>query len=255
MDFKVAVHTDKGTWRDTNQDSVLVKIARTDRGRVLLAAICDGMGGLERGEAASAALARMLSVWFGKEFPRIYYQGFSMELVRRSLAGLAARANERIGAYGQSRGIRLGTTMAVLLLADGRYCIGNVGDSRVYLLKGELRQLTKDQTFVQQELDAGRMTREEARRDSRRNVLLQCVGASQSVVPDYFTGNAQRGSLFLLCSDGLCHVVSGTELYGHLDPHGLQGEQRMKEGLAYLTELARRRGETDNISAALIRVD
>ncbi|MBS6395727.1 MAG: serine/threonine-protein phosphatase [Clostridiales bacterium] len=255
MRFKFTAHTDTGIKKSTNQDSVLIKAAQTDYGKVILAAICDGMGGLEKGELASATLVRMLSGWFEDEFPELLYQGLSMESLQKSWSDLVYRANDKISSYGHAIHVDMGTTMVVLLIVDHVYYIGNVGDSRVYHLKEELVQLTKDQTFIQREMDAGRMTWEEARRDSRRNVLLQCVGASQVIEPDYYTGNVPPGSMFLLCSDGFRHTVALEELYEYLNPYRLLNEKMMQESLVYLTELNKYRQEVDNISALLIRAD
>lgn len=255
MNFKIAAHTDKGIKKNTNQDSVLMKVAQTDYGKVILASVCDGMGGLAKGELASATLIRMLSKWFEEEFPELLYQGLSLEALRKSWSDLVYRANEKISSYGHALRVEMGTTMVILLIVDHVYYIGNVGDSRVYMLKEDLCQITKDQTFIQREMDEGRMTYEEAGRDARRNVLLQCVGASQVIEPDYYTGNVDAGTMFLLCSDGFRHVVAPEELYEYLNPYRLFNEQTMLESLTYLTELNKYRQEADNISAALIRAD
>lgn len=254
MNFMLAAHTDKGIRKNKNQDSILVKEAQTDYGRVILAAVCDGMGGLSKGELASAVLIRMLSRWFEEEFPGLLYGGLSLEGLQKSWGGLVCRANDKIGSYGRMSDMELGTTMAVLLIADRVYYAGNVGDSRVYVLRKELKQITKDQTFVQREIEEGRMSCEEAERDRRRNVLLQCVGASPDVEPDYYTGNVEVNTMFLLCSDGFRHMVSPAELYEYLNPYRLFSESHMRESLTYLTELNKRRKETDDISAVLVRM-
>lgn len=255
MNFKIVAHTDVGIRKSTNQDSVLMKVAQTDYGNVMFSAICDGMGGLARGELASATLVRMLSKWFEDEFPTLLYQGLSLEVLQTSWNNLIYQANSRISSYSQALHTSMGTTMVVLLIVGQVYYIGNVGDSRVYSIKNELTQLTKDQTVVQREMDLGRMTYEEARRDPRRNVLLQCVGASQVIEPDYYTGTVEPGMMFLLCSDGFRHVIAAEELYQYLTPYRVFNEQAMKESLVYLTELNKYRQETDNISAALVRAD
>lgn len=255
MNFKIAAHTDIGIKKKTNQDSVLVKVAQTDFGKVCFAVICDGMGGLSKGELASAALVRYLSGWFEKEFPELLYQGLSLEALQKSWNDLIRRVNRRISSYGHAAHIDMGTTMVILLVVDHVYYIANVGDSRVYLLREEIEQITKDQTFIQREMDEGRMTWEEARRDSRRNVLLQCIGASEVVVPDFYTGNIMSGSSFLLCSDGFRHVVTAEELYQYLSPYRIFNEDMMQAGIEYLIELDKYRQESDNISAVLIRCD
>lgn len=255
MNFKISTHTDKGIKKDTNQDSVLVKVAQTEYGKVLLSAVCDGMGGLAKGEVASAAVVRMLSRWFEEEFPVLLYRGLSLESLQKSMEALIYSANEKISSYGHALHVNMGTTMVLLLIVDHVYYIVNVGDTRVYMLRESLQQLTKDQTFIQREMDEGRMTWEEAKRDSRRNVLLQCIGASQTIVPDYYSGQIEPGSMFLLCSDGFRHVIAEEELYEYLSPYRLPDEPAMQESLLYLTELNKYRQEVDNISAVLVRAD
>lgn len=255
MNFKISTYTDKGIKKDTNQDSILIKVAQTDCGKVLLAAVCDGMGGLAKGEVASAALVRMLSGWFEEDFPELLYRGLSREALQESLERLICSANDRIGSYGRAMHVDMGTTMVVLLIVGRTYYIGNIGDSRVYILRENLCQITKDQTFIQREMDEGRMTWEEAGQDPRRNMLLQCVGASHMVVPDFYTGQIKSGSMFLVCSDGFRHAIAPEELYEYLSPYRLLNEQGMRENLVYLTELSKYRKEADNISAILIRAD
>lgn len=255
MNFKVVAHTDIGIKKNTNQDSVLVKVARTDYGKIVFAAVCDGMGGLAKGELASATLVRMLSKWFEEEFPAILYQGVSLDVLKKSWGNLIYEANHKISTYGNSLRVNLGTTLTALLIIDHVYYIVNVGDSRIYYLRDELRQITKDQTVIQREMDLNRMTPEEAKRDPRRNVLLQCVGASEVIEPDFFRGDVESGSMFLLCSDGFRHVISQEEIYQTLTPYKLFNEQMMTEALVYLTDLDKYRQEVDNISAVLIRAD
>lgn len=255
MNFKIVAHTDVGIKKSTNQDSVLMKIAQTDYGNVSFSVICDGMGGLAKGELASATLIRMLSKWFEEEFPTLLYRGLSLEILQKSWTDLIYQANYKISSYGQALHTSMGTTAVILLIVGQVYYIGNVGDSRVYRIREELEQITKDQTVVQREIDLGQLTYEEARRDPRRNVLLQCVGASQVIEPDFFTGTIEPGTMFLLCSDGFRHAIAKEELYQYLTPYKVFHEEAMRESLVYLTELNKYRQETDNISAALVRVD
>ena len=255
MNFKIVAHTDIGIKKKTNQDSVLVKVAQTDYGKVCFAAVCDGMGGLAKGELASATLIRHLASWFEEEFPELLYQGISIEVLNKSWSDLVYKVNNVISTYALAAHVDMGTTMVLLLIVDHVYYIANVGDSRVYLLNNELNQITRDQTFIQREMDEGRMTWEEAKRDPRRNVLLQCVGASEVIVPDFYTGNILPGNIFLLCSDGFRHVITKEEIYENLSPYRLFNEASMQEFLVYLTDLNKYRQENDNISAALIRCD
>jgi serine/threonine protein phosphatase PrpC len=251
MSFLTATRTDIGTRKKTNEDSVLIIQAQTDRGPAMLVSVCDGMGGLAKGEVASSAMVQALDKWFKTELPRLISEGFSEEKLQQSWTELIVDINGRISDYGAELHVDLGTTVTAALIYDGHYYTLNVGDSRVYLLSDNIYQLTKDQTFVQQEMDAGRMTFEESLTDPRRSVLLQCIGASRSVVPAFESGVVSPGSVFLVCCDGFRHVVAPSEFYEALGPGKLRDRKQAEQ---VLDELIRRnisRGEDDNISAAV----
>lgn len=252
--YLTAVHTDAGIKKMINQDSLFLEIAVADCGRVVLAVICDGLGGLSKGEVASAVLVRAFADWFHRVFPGLLYGGLTPDAVEKSWMQLICDTSEKITDYGRKLHIKLGSTVTALLLAEETYFIIQVGDSRAYLLDKSLRQLTVDQTFVQREVEMGRMTSEEAVRSPRRNVLLQCVGAGSVPKPDFYVGRYGGGQVFMLCSDGFCQMILPEEFYEMLNPRELVTEKHMKENAVYLTRLNRERHVTDNISVILIRV-
>ncbi len=248
-----ACHTDVGIKKKTNQDSMLIEQANTEQGDVLFAAVCDGMGGLQKGELASAVLIKRLSSWFNNEFPRIFYNGFRADDLRISWDNLITETNLKIQDYSVKSGFGMGTTCVTFLAHNDEFYIMCVGDSRVYLLSDQVYQLTKDQSYVQREIDLGRMTPAQAAVDPKRSVLLQCVGASPVVEPDFFAGNLEENCCYMLCSDGFSHMVSPQEMYECLGPMTVVSPEIAKNNLTYLTETAKVRGEKDNISGLLIR--
>lgn len=254
MKFVTAACTDVGIKKDTNQDSMLIMQADTDYGPVLFTAVCDGMGGLAKGELASATAVRALSGWFTNEFPRILYGGLDEIAIQDSLCVMIQDVNEYIGDYGRKIGTNLGTTIVALLIACGRYYIVNVGDSRAYRLTTGIEQITHDQTVIQREIDMGRLTPEEAAVDPRRSVLLQCVGATENVVPDFYIGEIFGNENFLLCCDGFRHVISPEEFYEGLNPQVAAVEAQMTANLQYFVDTNKYRQETDNISAVLVHL-
>ena len=254
MNFLTAAHTDVGIRKKTNQDSLMVRVADTEYGQVCMAVICDGMGGLSKGELASATLIRLFSSWFEQEFPEILYRGISPEYLRRNWEQLLYETNYRLGSYSNQHQVVMGTTVAALLICANMYYIINVGDSRVYEITDRVCCLTRDQTVVQREIDLGNLTQEQAERDPRRNVLLQCIGASSVIDPEFVFGEVRRNSHFLLCSDGFRHVISNEEIGQALGPTAVVSEQQMEENLKYMVELDKYRREEDNISGILIRV-
>lgn len=231
----------------------MVKVADTDYGEVCFAVVCDGMGGLSKGELASATMIRLFSQWFEREFSELLYQGISPAYLRRNWEQMIYETNYRLGSYSSQYQVRLGTTVVALLISGNMYYVMNVGDSRVYELTDRIRLLTRDQTVVQREVDLGNLTPQQAERDPRRNILLQCVGASSVIDPEFVFGQVRGGSHFLLCSDGFRHVVSSEEIYEKLGPAAVRSEREMEENLKYMVELDKYRREEDNISGVLVR--
>lgn len=252
--FCVACHTDSGIRRNTNQDSLMIKGITDGRQEIILAVLCDGMGGMEKGELASATVIRAFSDWFmdmysAKNVP------WSIEEIRMQWQQLFEDANRKLIEYGADTSIQLGTTAtAILLFQEGEYLIGHIGDTRAYRVGDRLEQLTEDHSFVAREIKRGNMTPEEALKDSRRNVLLQCIGVNQNVEPQFVKGSIKEGEAVLLCSDGFRHVVSETEINERLQPEKLSGEDAIKQELIQLVELNKRRQETDNISVIYVKL-
>ncbi len=251
MRFIATADTDIGNAREANQDSLLVRHAETPAGEVLLCVVCDGMGGLSKGELASATVVRAFSDWFDRELSA---RGGAFDLRSTAAQWEAAldNANRTLSMYGEKHQIHLGTTFSGILFVGGRYLLCHVGDSRIYHIDRHVRQLTEDQTLVGREVRAGRLTKEQARHDARRSVLLQCVGASASVKPQMIAGKAKAG-VYLLCSDGLCHETTAREMSEALAPDALRDRRAMHGSARRLIDLVKSRGETDNISALLVR--
>ena len=253
MSFLATVYTDVGIRKETNQDSALLMEAKTDFGNVLLSVICDGMGGLEKGEVASATVIEAFGNWFENDLPKLLHRGDRERMIFGELEELIMDCNQKIAAYADSLHISMGTTLNALLLMDGRYEIVNVGDSRAYLLSDGLYQLTRDQSLVQREVDMGRMTALEAAVSPQRNILLQCIGASPIITPDYYSGDYAAGQVFMQCSDGFRHVITPEEIYRYLNAEALTDEQTMHDNIVYMTELNKSRRETDNITVLLVK--
>ena len=254
MFFKIAAHSDVGIVKETNQDSVLVKVAQTNHGRVCLCVVCDGMGGLSNGELASATVIREFEHWFEKQLPPMLSTPvFPVVELRLQWDNIVLTQNDKLTAYASKTGTRMGTTAVAFLILGDKYYVMNVGDSRAYMLSDAIYQLTKDQTYVQYEMDMGHMTWEQAQTHPQRNALLQCIGASEVIKPDYFVGDVEPDMTFILCSDGFRHVISPDEIYEKLRPDILDNEEVMLQNARDLVELNKSRKEVDNISVAVIR--
>lgn len=253
MRFLTAINTDVGIKKNNNQDSVLLMEAETEKGNILFAVVCDGMGGLEKGELASAAVIRAYVDWFENIFPKVLYDDLSDKILKRSMEDVLYNMNSKINIYGRKIGINLGTTVVALIIIENRYYCINIGDSRCYYIKDEFKQITKDHSYIQREIEKGRMTLEEALNHPQRNVLLQCIGANEYIAPDFYTGEVKKDEVFMLCSDGFRHVITEDEFFKYLNPVVLKDEEQMIESVNYLTKLNKNRHEEDNISVILVR--
>lgn len=257
--YMAAAQTDIGLVKQVNQDSLTVKVVDTPLGEVALAVICDGMGGLTKGELASAIVVRAFETWFMEKFP-YQIKGITTELLKTEWERLVTDCNRKICMEGSRN---MGTTLTAMLFYAGCYYVIHVGDCRAYELTSEVFQLTKDQTFIEREVASGRMTREQAMTDSRRNVLLQCIGVKEEVEPEFVSGKLVPGACYLLCSDGFRHEVSREEILAAVEEkawepvQNQQPENKIMDGmqaaLDMLIEKAKERGERDNISGILIQ--
>ncbi len=254
MEYIATYHTDVGITKETNQDSMALKIVDTQKGTVAFCLVCDGMGGLSKGELASKEVVTAYCDWFDTTLIDDIEAGrFSGQRLMEQWNEIAQAQNKRLGEYGELNNIQLGTTLSAILMYENQYYIIHVGDSRVYLINDKVNLLTHDQTFVAREIAAGRMTKEQAKTDSRRSVLLQCVGSSPVVEPEFLSGTIQKNAVYMLCSDGFRHQITEEEMLVKIGPSQEADEEKMKFGCMYLTELVKSRKETDNITVALIR--
>ncbi len=241
MHFTCAARTDVGIVRSGNEDNYLML---AERGIFIVA---DGMGGHAAGEVASEMAVRITSHQIGSI--RGLTDEEASERVRAAIRSANDAIFERTLSEHDKRG--MGTTATVLVLMPQRYLIGQVGDSRAYLLRhAELQQLTKDHSYVQEQVDAGLLTPDQARVHPYSNVITRCVGASMDVVPDIYFGSLEAGDVILLASDGLTGMLEDEQLNRILTGDG--GPQHWVDRM--ITE-ANRRGGLDNITAIVIRID
>lgn len=253
MHFTVTADTDIGISKETNQDSVLFKQGSYSGGEVLMAIVCDGMGGLAKGELASATVIRAFSKWFDNELP-YELENLDLHVVGGKWSLMLKDLNVKIIEYAQQNHITMGTTFTGVLFVGDEYVVTHVGDTRLYYIGNGLKQITNDQTFIAREIKKGTMTLEQAKTDKRRNMLLQCVGASDTLEPEILVGKQEKGA-YMLCSDGFRHEITEMEIVESLSPINLINKESMHANAKYLIELVKQRNEKDNISVVVIKAD
>lgn len=252
--YTIVADTDTGIVKETNQDSICVRVAEIGHTPVVMAMVCDGMGGLSKGELASATVVRVFSDWFLSHLPgqlnRLDWQGLSAHWVR-----IIGETNEKLLAYGRKNNTTLGTTVSGLLIIGDQFMSVHVGDSRIYRIGREVVQMTEDHTFVSLEIQHGRLTKEQAAKDPRRNILLQCVGASETVMPEVRYGTMEPNHTYMICTDGFRNELSLQELQLHLNPYSMDNKEKMRKNARYLIDIVKSRMEKDNITVILIRAE
>jgi protein phosphatase len=230
--------------RSGNEDNFAVNVPPlAERG---LFVVADGMGGHAAGEVASEMAVQTLE----RELSGVkdLDDKASAERVSDALRMANRTIHDRTITEVDKQG--MGTTASVLLLAGMKYLIGQVGDSRVYLLRdGALQQLTKDHSYVQEQVDAGFLTPEQARYHPYSNVITRCVGASPDVQPDVYQGEARVGDLYLVASDGLTGMVDDRRLQMLL-----MSRAEPERKVHALIQEANGRGGLDNITAIVVQV-
>ncbi|MDD6189813.1 MAG: Stp1/IreP family PP2C-type Ser/Thr phosphatase [Clostridiales bacterium] len=237
--------TDKGTVRTMNQDSFFAgSVGTLDGKETVLCLVCDGMGGAKAGDLASAT-AREKFVEAIKNDIAAGNGNF-----RVIMADAADRANRDILELAKSspdyRG--MGTTLVAALLCGDRTTVVNVGDSRCYIIKNnEIKQVTKDHSLVEDMIDKGELSREQAWKHPRKNLITRAVGTELHVHCDTFEVELDEGDYLLLCSDGLSNIVNSQEmlfevLYG--DSNDTAAERMMNIALG--------RNASDNVTVVLL---
>lgn len=254
MDYEITCHTDIGTTRKVNQDSAAAAVADTSEGPVCMALLCDGMGGIAMGEYASSYVATDMLRWFMEELPELLRGRRTLEQIGEIWTEMLVGYDRYLREYGHRRGIKLGTTATCVLFWKGYFLLAQSGDSRLYESGRKLRQISRDQSRVQEQIDRGLLTKEEARRHPGRNILSDCIGGSRPSVPVCTYGRIRRGTNYVLCSDGLVHELSDKEIARFTNgiSHGLRND--LQDRLSEMTEVVKSRGETDNITVVGVMV-
>jgi serine/threonine protein phosphatase PrpC len=242
MQIAVGASTDVGMIRQGNEDNFF---AEADERRGVFV-VADGMGGHAAGEVASEMAVQIIARHLLALSSAV--DDGANTLVSKAMQDANRAIFERMLAETDKQG--MGTTASVMVLSDKGYLIGQIGDSRVYLLRdGGLTQITKDHSYVQEQVDAGLLTPEQARYHPYSNVITRCVGASDQVEADIYTGEVRVGDVFLLASDGLTGMVDDRRLQALLLARS--GPGRIVDSL--IAE-ANGRGGLDNITAIVIQV-
>lgn len=239
--------TDVGLVRKNNQDSYAVRVLGDD---LAVAVVCDGMGGAQAGNVASAVAVEA----FAAAVETLCKDGVPPDLERRQelLRAACRTANTTVYELSCSNPeySGMGTTLVAALILSHEVYVINIGDSRCYILSGGvLRQITSDHSLVQALVDCGDITPEEARTHPKKNFITRALGIDGTVRSDVFTIDRNAGDILLLCSDGLSNVVPDNIMQTELAKDtGIDGIARS------LLALAVEQGAPDNVTVILAQL-
>ncbi|EGG83165.1 hypothetical protein HMPREF9477_01061 [Lachnospiraceae bacterium 2_1_46FAA] len=237
--MKIFSLTDIGRKREVNQDYVYV----TDKpvGHVPnLFVVADGMGGHKAGDFASKYAVQVL-----EEHVR-NHSGMGPELiitdaVREANRKIVEKAKQDTGLEG------MGTTLVVATIIEHTLYFANVGDSRLYLIRDEIKQLSKDHSLVEEMVRLGGINEEEAKHHPDKNIITRAIGAKDDVEVDFFEYRLQKGDIILMCTDGLTNMVDDDEIF-----RIVKGGRDVVETAMQLVEKANENGGKDNIGIVLV---
>lgn len=243
--MKIAAKTDVGLLRSQNQD---MYGAGELAGGIGWAVVCDGMGGAAGGAIASEMAVRGIA----DRIVSVCREGMPASMVRNLL--VAAVENTNTGIYdiaSSDRELRgMGTTAVAAIILGNEISIAHVGDSRAYKIspEGEITQLTHDHSVVQEMVDRGRLSPEQAREHPDRNIITRAIGVGEKVTPDFICDYLEPGDRVLICTDGLSGYVSDEEMVE------LISSGSFDECAVRLVGRANANGGGDNITVVVIEI-
>jgi len=242
MNYEICTQTDPGLTRDNNEDSVTFDAATR------LCILADGMGGYNAGEIASGMATAFIQSEMGRWLLQAGKNANSKE-VRRAMEICVENANHSIfnAANSNPQYSGMGTTLVVGVFQNTRLMLGHIGDSRCYRWRaGQLLQITKDHSLLQEQLDAGLISPEQARTSLNKNLVTRALGVEDAVLLEVSEHRVELGDIYLMCSDGLSDMISDEAIAAVLLKEGSL-DQTAKD----LVMAANEGGGRDNISVLL----
>jgi protein phosphatase len=245
MNYHFCAKSDPGKARDNNEDSVAFDEP------TLTAVLADGMGGYNAGEIASgmatAFIKSELSRWLSEAG-----EGAKAKEVRRAMEICVDNANRSIfnSANSNAHYAGMGTTLVVGVFRDDRLVLGHIGDSRCYRMRASfLEQITKDHSLLQEQIDAGLITPEQAATSSIKNLVTRALGVDESVLMDVNEHLVQVGDIYMMCSDGLSNMIDDGAI-----AKIIADDTTLEHKASQLIDAANENGGRDNISVLLVEV-
>ncbi len=239
MNYEFFIRTDPGLARENNEDSV------TFDESTRLAVLADGMGGYNAGEVASGMATTFIKSELGRWLSQAG-RNANIREVRRAMEICVDNANRSIfnAANSNPQYSGMGTTLVVGVFQEGKLLLGHIGDSRCYRLRGgEFAQITRDHSLLQEQMDAGLITPEQAATSSNKNLVTRALGVEDAVLLEVNEHRVDPGDIYLMCSDGLSDMVDDGGIAKILGT-----DATLEQKVVHLVDAANANGGRDNIS-------
>lgn len=246
MIYSFCAKTDPGLTRENNEDSVIF-----DQGSGV-AVLADGMGGYNAGEVASGMATSIINTEMNRWLAQAATAA-SVQDIRRALEICVTHANSAIfkAANQHAQYAGMGTTLVAGVFTGSNLVLGHIGDSRCYRLRqGQMSRITKDHSLLQEQIDAGLLTPEQAEMSANKNLVTRALGVDDAVLLEVHDHVVEPGDVYLMCSDGLSDLVRDQEIVKILQM-STSAEQRAQA----LIDIANAHGGRDNITVLLVQVD
>lgn len=244
MEFEFYSQTDTGRVRNNNEDSVTVEPTCS------MAVLADGMGGYAAGEVASGMACEFIAAELGRWLNEASQQASDGD-VRRAMDICVDNANRAIFGAANSNPMYagMGTTLVLAVFRSGRLLMGHIGDSRGYRLRaGVLQQITKDHSLLQEQIDAGMLTPEQAQYAANKNLVTRALGVEDQAELETHQHEVQSGDIYLMCSDGLSDMLRDHQMAEVMAQH-----THLTDMGSALIAAANEAGGRDNIAVVLVR--
>jgi serine/threonine protein phosphatase PrpC len=255
VNWQYGVATHPGWFRMVNEDKCLLRIGSTDSGEPYsVAVLADGMGGSGDGNKASEVAMDIARLWLDEKLPVLLRHKSVFPQINASIERLFYEVNTKLIELGNDAGIQIGTTLTLLFLMNEIYYIGHIGDCRIYKTnhRMHIRQLTRDQSWINDQVKKGRMSKHKARSHPKRHILMQCLGYQKKLKMIQRMGFFTQDQLFMLCSDGFYDRLPDPRIERFLKEAHMEN-QDLQQMSDMLIDRALDKRSNDNISIILLR--
>ncbi len=247
--IRLGAFTDKGKMREINEDNYYISgfdyEYQNENGYIIIA---DGMGGHNAGEVASQIAVDEIRKYISEKYQQAMTDEEIQNMIHESLVKANSVIFNRSNDNKQCTG--MGTTAILCVIKSHRLYIAHVGDSRVYIIRNQiLNQITTDHSIVEELVNSGSITREEAENHPQKNVITRALGAEEDIEIDIYLHNLEDKDIILLCTDGLTNMLTDEEIISEFSK-----DENIQLTIEKLVKMANDKGGLDNITAIALKL-